>query len=608
MRTPRHVLSCLFPAGWALALPALFPPPASAASPLAWKLGPEDFAFFSLARKEIRQVPAPNGGFREEQVRSTPALPSHGVFGWEVTGKPGYFQTSDLLLLPFSVGTHLPGGEASPGKKPAAYVFPWLGPYKRVVLRGFWVTSFVKGKKGLLRQEGRFTLFQPRGKILYRGLSLPWEPPARSLEGTRLTLRREVDLLRGRVLSLETRLAGNTRPWDAPKGKNETPLDTADRYDLVKIYPYRYPAFQKDVRRAIAGGVKAVRSEMALGWRFQPVNPSDPRDFHAGRAALALLTLLKAEVPPKDPLVRKCLGYLRTQPVLNTYSLGIACMALEALYAPPGERQELVQGLIDHPYPRKPSPADKALLKKWTDRLLSFVDPRVDKAYLARWRYIGEKDWDNSNTQYAVLGLHSAVLCGIHVPLSVFNGVTAHFIAQQDKTGPWWTVPRIVTYKELALARRSGRAYASGSAGRIRARGFSYTFPGNPTGSMTTAGIASLTIASSRVPPRARRGKAWGKLRRSLRAADAWLSLHFSVRENPMAGRTWYLYYLYGLERAMELGSIARFGGRDWYWEGAVHLLTSRKGPRGGWFGLENTCFAVLFLKKSQLPVTTGRR
>ncbi len=602
------LLSLAPPAGWAAAFLAISPPRPSPKPLLAWRLGPEDFACFALTREEIRRLPAKGGGFREEKVTTQPPLPSHGVFGWEVTGNPGYFQTSELMLLPLSVGTHLPGGSPRPGKRPFTYTFPWLGPYKRVVLRGVWETSKPDKKRGTLLQEGRFLLFQPKGKVFYQGIPLGWTPPARSLEGTRLHLRRKVDLLRGRVLSLQTRLTGSTRPWGAPKGQGETPLDVTDRYTLAKVYPYRYRGFQKDVDQAIAGGVKAVRWEMSQPGRFQPVNRAVPRDFHAGRAALALLTMVVAQVPRKDPILRKCLKYVRTQPILNTYSLGLACMALEALYAPPGEREDIIQGIIDHPYPRKPSPGDKALLEKWTRRLLSFVDPRVDKAYLARWRYTGERDWDNSNTQYAVLGLHSASLCGIGVPPSIFNGVVAHFVAQQDKNGPWWKIPRVLTYKEAALEKGPRRTYASRSRARIKARGFSYTFPGNPTGSMTTAGIASLTIAAARVPPRARRGKAWEKLSGSLRSADAWLSLHFTVRENPMAGQVWYLYYLYGLERAMELGAIARFGGRDWYWEGAIHLLTSRKGGHGGWMGLENSCFAVLFLKKSQLPVTTGRR
>ena len=252
MRTPRPIASLLL-VGFLPSLVTLSPPNRAHRAGLSWKLGPEDFASFSITRNELRRVPGPAGEFREKKVSSSPSLPSHGVFGWEVTERPRYFQTSVLKLLPFSVGTHLPGGEPSLGKRPLSYTYPWLGPYGRVVVQGVWETTSVDKDKGLVLQEGRFHLTQPRGKVAYLGVSLRWVPPARTLEGTILTLRRKVDTLKGRVLSIRTSLKGTTRPWGTPEGNQETPLDVEDRYVLERVFPHRYPEFEKDVREAIAG-------------------------------------------------------------------------------------------------------------------------------------------------------------------------------------------------------------------------------------------------------------------------------------------------------------------------------------------------------------------
>jgi len=79
------------------------------------------------------------------------------------------------------------------------------------------------------------------------------------------------------------------------------------------------------------------------------------------------------------------------------------------------------------------------------------------------------------------------------------------------------------------------------------------------------------------------------------------------VRGNAGKLREWYGYALYSLERACELGGIARLGERDWYFDGCMQLLR-QQGRDGGFPTIEDTCFAVLFLKKAQLPVRTGPR
>ena len=76
--------------------------------------------------------------------------------------------------------------------------------------------------------------------------------------------------------------------------------------------------------------------------------------------------------------------------------------------------------------------------------------------------------------------------------------------------------------------------------------------------------------------------------------------------------KTTYLpYYLYALERAMILTGNERLGTRTWYADGAKLLLETQK-PDGSWalddWGKDtwDTCFALLFLKRSTRPLVAS--
>ena len=99
-------------------------------------------------------------------------------------------------------------------------------------------------------------------------------------------------------------------------------------------------------------------------------------------------------------------------------------------------------------------------------------------------------------------------------------------------------------------------------------------------------------------------------MRQAVNAGYAWMLNNFSVRKNKH-GHGFHFYYLYGLERACELGFVALIGHRDWYFEGSI-MLMGMQGGRGVFAGatLSGNCFAVLFLKQAAppLPVITGSR
>ena len=156
--------------------------------------------------------------------------------------------------------------------------------------------------------------------------------------------------------------------------------------------------------------------------------------------------------------------------------------------------------------------------------------------------------------------------------------------------------------------------------GYDKARGWSYLQePFLATGAMTTSGIAVLAVCHDALTNPDRSSLYDSKLERMLTTsvADgfAWLDKHFSVRDNPALGRTWHLYYLYGLERAAIFGGRNLLGKHDWYVEGAKVLVDMQSGD-GRWStgtmdgektyeasDVVDTAWAILFLARSTRPM-----
>jgi hypothetical protein len=107
--------------------------------------------------------------------------------------------------------------------------------------------------------------------------------------------------------------------------------------------------------------------------------------------------------------------------------------------------------------------------------------------------------------------------------------------------------------------------------------------------------------------------QAWEKNSQdSLEAGMAWMEYWFSVTRNPVRQRTWYYYWMYGLERVGMLAGVKWIGEHNWYYEGCCPLLALQDG-QGGWgMGPADTAFALLFLKKGTVPprrkVFTGEK
>jgi hypothetical protein len=295
--------------------------------------------------------------------------------------------------------------------------------------------------------------------------------------------------------------------------------------------------------------------------------------YPIGPTALATLSLLNAGMDPGDPVVHRALNYLRTyREPGGTYETSLMIMALVAA---------------------KEWDRDRLRISSLAQKLEEIQTPHGVNAGM--WNYgrgqLGGGHEDNSNTQFAILGLREAAIAGVKIRRRVWELASQHFIETQNDDGGW---------------------------------GYHAT-DGNSTGSMTCSGIGCLVICDQMLgspeddlnpdgtPKCCNRAP---RSNRALRKGVQWLSRYFAVGVNPGHGTTWVLYYLYGVERAGRLSGQRFFGQHDWYREGASWLLEGQTLHDGSWnatfTAIETdkvvaTSFALLFLSKGLAPVLINK-
>jgi hypothetical protein len=197
----------------------------------------------------------------------------------------------------------------------------------------------------------------------------------------------------------------------------------------------------------------------------------------------------------------------------------------------------------------------------------------------------GPDHGDNSNSQYAALGLRACHDSGIVLPRETV-----------EKASQWWRESQIGNPPPPV----KGAKVATGpNAPPVEPHGWSYESGGKAYGSMTAGAVGARTICDYIL------GTDWKKDDIAT-AGINWLRDHFSVSENPDHGGKWHYYYLYGLERACVLYGTDKLGKTDWYYEGAKYLLDNQDAD-GGWSSLQDTCFAILFLKKATRSLVESR-
>ena len=272
--------------------------------------------------------------------------------------------------------------------------------------------------------------------------------------------------------------------------------------------------------------------------------------WDVGQTALTALALRKAGLEGDHPALRKALNFLKYHPPRRTYELAVFLMLIHAVDNPPE-------------------------YKEWVDRCGAML---LDTQRNGLWSYPRGAQ-DMSNTQYAALGLDAAAACGFRVPRKAWERLLDAVERVRTKDGGW-----------------------------------GYRFGGDPTGSMTCAGLTCVLFCGKHLQKKGKRVPESRKVEAFLASGLSWMDRNFRVDVNPMPGKEhkytrWDFYYLYGVERVGTLSRQRTFGSHDWYEEGKAWLLP-RQGGHGQWgsaYGETemNTSFALLFLSRATLGART---
>ncbi len=233
----------------------------------------------------------------------------------------------------------------------------------------------------------------------------------------------------------------------------------------------------------------------------------------------------------------------------------------------------------------------RAPLKQITDRLVAGLGPFAGYTYqiLPHQRAWDPSNrvWDNSNTQYGMLGAWAAADTGVDIPIEYWRLAEQHWRRSQYPSGGW-------PYSGV---------YYRDSKGKPIPR-IDPAAPNDDTMTMSVAGVASLLAIMERIGgPLRLEPQPDPMLDAGLNhVVQDYLAHPATVADN--------LYYAYGLERVGLASGYKFFGKTNWYRDGATRLLTNQE-VDGGWTYISNkivgTAYALLFLARGRNAVVFNK-
>jgi len=371
-------------------------------------------------------------------------------------------------------------------------------------------------------------------------------------------------------------------------------------------------------------------------------------DFRGGKIALETYALVVAGVSVDHPVVKKNFETLNSMSLDRTYNNACYAFALDAAISQLQNDAALAA-------PSQKLRADPSIGAAFRPRLEAAVNALVRlRRKTGGWNYTADHNrFDNSNTQFAVLGLGVGPKHGVTVPREVWEEIVQHFLQGQKKDGPE-VAERPEFYPEdekgegkrdrINIVDKSGEKVEKVKPGdkkgrgekeknqerdgsptvarkpdpqtkgelgaealRYFARGWDYEHKGGETWNMTCGGLSSMILAEQnlrgQVPPDFHQ-----KIQRSIRDGYAWLMRNW----NFAGGGEWKYYGIYSLEKVADLGEVKKFGSHDWYQEVARHIISDQRAD-GSWPGGNgvqirwNSAFALLILNRATSLITQGR-
>jgi hypothetical protein len=349
---------------------------------------------------------------------------------------------------------------------------------------------------------------------------------------------------------------------------------------------------QKKVDEAIVRGVEFLLKQERL-----------PRVRHGARhfrmEELALFAVLESGWDRRDPRVEQLLRNVLKQPLDSTYAVSLRAMALASL-DPIKHQQSLAacaQFLVDtqaengqwgygKPLASLPSsfrPADKPPIAR--------IDPKLPQIEIRRGKSAADKTGDNSNSQYAALGLRACLSGLVVAPPETLRAALRWWQECQNADGGW--------------------GYDDPRLGKLAPD------PEKSWGAMTAGAVGALAIYAYTLD------RVWveAKTPDSIPRGTAWLAKNLAFDRHPQQpANVFHYYWIYAVERAGRLLETETFGAKEWYPEGA-HYLLARQQPSGAWTpeawtvppalaglfkkedlipgAVTETCFAILFLRRA---------
>jgi hypothetical protein len=303
---------------------------------------------------------------------------------------------------------------------------------------------------------------------------------------------------------------------------------------------------------------------------------------------IVLFTFLHAGVSREHPIFQKLLDNVLKGELKSTYTVSLQAMALSEL--DPTKHQQRIaqcgQFLVDNQCQNGqweygapvaiPKDFPTTAAKKDVETPGGSKPPKGKSAPPARPKTQillkkqkgGPDKGDDSNSQYAALGLRACMEANVFPPRETLESALQSWERGQSQDGGW-----------------------------------GYFLPGPSYGSMTAGAVGSVIIYREYLKLPWRTDPAVVK-------GIEWIKTNFTVTANPkfseLPDDRYVYYYLYAVERAGVFSQQTLFGDHDWYREGATEILKLQT-AEGSWSDrkrpISDTCFAILFLRRATRPL-----
>jgi hypothetical protein len=288
----------------------------------------------------------------------------------------------------------------------------------------------------------------------------------------------------------------------------------------------------------------------------------EPGAYHTGLDALCVYALVMAGQTIDDPrlsehgpFIKGCLDRLKSMSAdghFAVYARGLRVTALAALNRP--EDKEAIR-------------ADAIWLVTAARNGAYTYD-----TFAGTDTSFEENDWDNSNSQYGLLGVWSAAEAGVTISMRYWQEVQKHWTTTQLPDGQW--------------------PYRLQNGGSL---------------SMTCAGLASLFVTHDYLESaNYADNPGHDPLPTALDKALGWLET--GDRSVDVTGAAWPGYTYYGVERVGLASGYKYFGVHDWYRDIAAQLVHDQFAD-GSW-GADNlvdSAYCLLFLARGSHPIIMNK-